>query len=73
MTTPTVPARDNLLGICHATAQTFGFDPILLRVALMLGLLLDFEAALVTYAVMGLAVVAASLLAPTPGRRAAIG
>jgi phage shock protein PspC (stress-responsive transcriptional regulator) len=67
MTTQTpAAARDNLLGICHATAQTFGFNPILLRVALMLGLLLDFEAAILTYAVMGLAVVAAALLAPTP-------
>lgn len=67
----TAPAsRDNLIGICHTTAQTFGFDPLVLRVALMLGLLLDFEAALATYAVMGLAVLAASLLAPAPRQTA---
>jgi phage shock protein PspC (stress-responsive transcriptional regulator) len=71
MTIKTATPRDDLLGICHATAQTFGFDPIVLRVLLMLGLLLDFEAAVLAYAVLGLAVLAASLLAPAPRRVAA--
>ncbi len=66
MTSSTPAHRDNLLGVCHALGGTFGFDPLILRLVLMLGLLLDFQAAVATYAVLGLAVLAAALLAPTP-------
>lgn len=59
--TAPAPHRDNLLGVCHALGTTFGFDPLIPRVLLMLGLLLDFEAAIATYAVCGIAVLAAAL------------
>lgn len=67
--TPTIPHRDNLLGICHALGETFGIDPLWLRMALMLGMLIDFEWAILAYAVGGVAVLAAALLAG--GRRTA--
>ena len=35
MTTHTTPQQDNLLGICHALGETFGFNPLYLRLALL--------------------------------------
>jgi phage shock protein C len=62
MTTQTVPQHDNLLGICHTIGDTFGFNPILLRLALLVGVVLNPEASLIAYGVGGIAVVAAKLL-----------
>jgi phage shock protein PspC (stress-responsive transcriptional regulator) len=61
MTPPTAPAapRDNLLGICHALGETFGFNPIFLRIALLVGVMLNAETALAVYGVAGAAVLIA--------------
>lgn len=53
--------RDNLLGVCHALGQAFGFDPLYLRLAFLLGLLADFRTAAIVYAVAALAVLAGAL------------
>ncbi len=53
------PPGDNLLGICHALGETFGFDPLFLRVPLIASVLLSFELAIAVYAALGLAVLLA--------------
>ena len=62
MTTQIAPQPDNLLGICHAIGEAFGFNPIFLRLALLVGLVLNPEMAMIAYAVGGVAVLAAKLL-----------
>jgi len=52
---PTPPARpDNLFGICHGVAATFGFDPVILRLLFLAAMLADFRAAVIGYAALGL-------------------
>lgn len=63
---------DNLLGVCHAVGATFGFNPLCLRLLLLVGVMLNAEAALAAYAVLGIAVAASRLLtwrAPAKARR----
>lgn len=62
------PHRDNLLGVCHAFGESFGFNPLVLRIALMIGLLLDAEATIAIYAACGVAVAVASLFTRHPAR-----
>ena len=62
MTTQTAPQHDNLLGICHALGETFGFNPIFLRLAFLVGVVLAPEASLIAYGVAGVAVLASKLL-----------
>lgn len=62
MTTNAAAAhRDNLLGICHALGETYGFNPLYLRLALLVGVMLHAQYALIAYAVAGVAVGAAKL------------
>lgn len=72
MTSQTAPAaqHDNLLGICHAIGVTFGFNPIYLRIALALGVMLSPQLTVLSYAVAGIAVLIATL-ATRRNRRAA--
>jgi len=69
MTNETAPAprADNLLGICHALGETFGFNPLFLRVALLVGVMVEAETTLIAYLVAGIAVAAAKL-ATRPSR-----
>ena len=60
------PARDNLLGICHAIGEDFGFNPIFLRIPLAVALIADARWTLIAYAAMGLAVLASRLLVRAP-------
>ncbi len=53
---------ENLLGICHAIGQTFGFNPIYLRVALLAVVMVNAEVALGAYAICGVAVMAARMV-----------
>ena len=53
------PQRDNLLGVCHTIGESFGFDPIFLRIAFIVSVLVDFEAALAVYAALAVAVMLA--------------
>ena len=65
MTSKTAPQQDNLLGICHALGETFGFNPIFLRLALLVGLVIAPQASVIAYAVAGVAVLASKLLVRT--------
>ena len=60
---PAATARkDNLLGICHAIGEDFGFNPFWLRLALAVGIIAWPEIVLSFYAVLGAAVLASRLL-----------
>lgn len=64
MTSQNAPAahhQDNLLGVCHALGDTFGFNPLFLRIALLIGVMLNAEYAIIAYAIGGVAVLAAKL------------
>lgn len=58
-------SRDNLLGICAAVGEDFGFNPLWLRIALALGVLVNLEFAVGVYVALGLVVLASRLIAPT--------
>jgi phage shock protein PspC (stress-responsive transcriptional regulator) len=60
---------DNLFGVCHALGETFGFNPLFLRVAIVFGILINFEVTAVAYAIAGIAVLAANLLTKASARR----
>ena len=53
--------QDNLLGVCHAIGDAFGFNPLYLRLMFMLAVMLNAQAALIAYAVGAAAVLAAKL------------
>jgi len=74
MSSQTAPAqspRDNLLGICHALGETFGFNPLYLRLALLVAVMVNPEAALLAYFAAGIAVLVAKLATRSTGKRAA--
>jgi phage shock protein C len=54
--------RDNLLGVCHAMGDIFGFNPIFLRVAFLTAVMLNAALAIGVYALCGFAVLAARVL-----------
>ena len=54
--------NDNLLGICHAIGEDFGFNPFWLRLALAVGIIVKPEIVLGAYAVLGISVLASRLL-----------
>jgi phage shock protein PspC (stress-responsive transcriptional regulator) len=63
MQTSTAVAKpDNLFGICHAIGETFGFNPIILRIAIVFGILVSFEVTALTYLAAGVAVLIANLV-----------
>jgi phage shock protein C len=65
--TPTAHApRDNLLGICNAVGEDFGFNPLYLRLALAVTLLLDYQVALGTYMILGVSVLVSRALTRAP-------
>lgn len=66
----TAPQADNLLGICHALGETFGFNPLFLRIALLIAVMINAEATLITYLVAGIAVAIAKLATRRSGHRA---
>ena len=66
-TQPEAPARkDNLLGICHAIGEDFGFNPIFLRIPLAAAIIVSAKWTLIAYAAMGIAVLASRLLIRKP-------
>jgi len=69
--TPAESPRDNLFGICHTLGETFGFNPIYPRVALLGAVMLDAEMALIAYFSAGVAVMIAKLATRSSGKRAA--
>lgn len=70
-TAPVQSPRDNLFGICHALGETFGFNPLYLRIALLVAVMLDAETALLAYFAAGIAVLVAKLATRSTGKRAA--
>ncbi|WP_420136382.1 PspC domain-containing protein [Sphingomonas sp.] len=62
MISPAKQQQDNLLGICHALGETFGFNPLYLRLALLLPLVLAPQVTLIAYGAAGVAVLASKLL-----------
>jgi phage shock protein C len=63
--------RDNLFGICHALGEIFGFNPLFLRVALLVGVMLNAEASLIAYFGAGIAVLVAKLATRSTTKRVA--
>lgn len=59
-------AKDNLLGICHAIGEDFGFNPIFIRIPLAVGIIFSAKWTLITYAAMGVIVLASRLLIRKP-------
>lgn len=62
-------AKDNLLGICHAIGEDFGFNPNFLRIPLAVGIIFSAQWTLIAYATMGVAVLASRLLIRKPKAR----
>jgi phage shock protein PspC (stress-responsive transcriptional regulator) len=69
-TAPAAAPRDNLFGICHALGETFGFNPLYLRVVLLVAVMINAEAALGAYFAAGIAVMVAKLATRSSGKRA---
>ena len=68
---PSVFARDHtLFGICEALGEDLGFSPVLLRIALSVGLFFSPVGALCVYAGLGLLVAFTRLVAPNPRQSA---
>jgi phage shock protein PspC (stress-responsive transcriptional regulator) len=59
-------AKDNLLGVCAAIGEDFGFDPLYLRIAFATALLFNLEGVLGAYLFAGVLVLATRLLFPNP-------
>ena len=59
-----VAKPDNMFGICAAVGEDFGFNALWLRLALGVGLIVNMEATLVAYAVLGMIVLVSRLAAP---------
>jgi phage shock protein PspC (stress-responsive transcriptional regulator) len=66
---PAPQKLDNLFGVCHALGGAFGFNPLYLRIAIVFGILINFEATAILYAAAGIAVLIAHLIAKSSIRR----
>jgi len=58
------PARESIFGVCAALSADFGFNPLWLRLAIGAGLMVNMEAALAAYLVLGVIVLISRLAAP---------
>jgi phage shock protein C len=58
--------EDTFFGVCQALGEDFGFNPMLLRIALGVGLLFSPLLTLGGYAAAGVVVLMSRLLAPNP-------
>jgi phage shock protein PspC (stress-responsive transcriptional regulator) len=69
-TTSPAPAKlDNLFGVCHALGEAFGINPLILRIAVVFGILINSEITLFAYVGAGIAVLSAHLIAKVTSRR----
>jgi phage shock protein C len=62
--TPLPLRHDNILGVCEAIGQDFGFNPIYLRLAFIAPIFFAPAAAIGSYLALGLVVTATRWLAP---------
>lgn len=69
-TAPAAPRQEAMFGICRAVGEDFGFNPLWLRVAFGVGLLVNLEYVIGAYVALGVIVVLSRLLAPNPRQRA---
>ena len=60
---------DNLFGVCHALGEAFGFNPLILRIAIVFGILINAEVTMIAYAAAGLAVLSAHAVVHMTSRR----
>lgn len=58
------PARESIFGVCAALSADFGFNPLWLRLAIGAGLMVNMEAALAAYVVLGAIVLISRVAAP---------
>lgn len=65
---PRSSSKDNLLGICHAVGEDFGFNPLWLRLALGAAFVVQPVGVVIGYLALGLAVLVSRLA--FPGSRA---
>lgn len=65
-------SRDNLLGICHAIGEDFGFNPIFLRIPLAASVIWNPLIAIGTYFGLGAVVLVSRLLFPKPKAAVAV-
>lgn len=65
----TAQPKDNLLGICNAIGEDFGFNPLWLRLALGGLFVLQPVGVVVGYLALGMVVLMSRLVLPTPKRR----
>ena len=63
--------QDNLLGICAALGEDFGFNPLWLRIGFAVSLLFALEWVVAAYLGLGVVVLASRLLFPKRSRRSA--
>lgn len=67
-----LPLRSHtILGVCEAIGEDFGFNPIILRVILAAGVLVNAEVAIGAYFALGVVVLVSRLLFPKPKAEAA--
>lgn len=63
--------KDNLLGICNALGEDFGFNPLWLRLALGAAFVIQPVGVVIAYLALGLAVLVSRLASPNSRARAA--
>lgn len=67
------PQQDNLLGVCAALGEDFGFNPLYLRLTLAVLLLWNPMVVFGAYVATGVVVAFSRWLAPNPRRAASLG
>lgn len=63
---PVTLRTHTILGVCEAIGEDFGFNPIILRVILATGVLINAEIAIGAYFALGIVVLVSRLLFPQP-------
>jgi phage shock protein C len=62
----TTATKDNLLGVCNAIGEDFGFNPLWLRLPLAATIMVSPMWTLIAYAAMGLAVAVSRIFVRSP-------
>ncbi len=68
----TAKSKDNLIGICNAVAEDFGFNPLWLRLALGAAFIVQPVGVIIGYLGLGLAVLVSRLAFPNKRTKQAI-
>lgn len=65
---PLASPKDNLLGICNALGEDFGFNPLWLRLALGAAFIVQPVGVVIAYLALGMVVLVSRLAFPNPRR-----